>query len=84
MRAALTSERVISTPWRVLQFILSAAFAGLVVWGLTKAEYAIGAFYFVLSAFWLLMAAYGNRLIAARTRRRERPRTGDAPDGSTF
>ena len=83
MRAALTSEGVISTPWRVLQFILSVAFAGLGVWRLAKAEYAFSAFYLVLSAFWLLMAAYGNRLIAARTRQREPPRTGDAPDRRT-
>jgi hypothetical protein len=70
---ALTSGAVTSTQLRICQFMLSVAFAGLGVWGLAKAEYGIGAFNFALGTFWLLMAAYGNRLVAARTRQRQRP-----------
>ena len=55
---------------RIARFVLGTAFAGLGIWALAKAEYGMGAIFLVLSAVWLLMAIFSDRLAAMRDRRR--------------
>jgi len=51
---------------RIAQWTLAFAFVGLGVWGLAKAEYGMGAFWLVIGVLWLGIAAFGDRLRAAR------------------
>jgi hypothetical protein len=57
---------------RIGQLALSVAFAGLGIWSLTKdkGDHLEGAFYLAIGIAWLLIAAFRDRLVAARKRRR--------------
>jgi hypothetical protein len=55
---------------RIGQLVLSVAFAALGIWALAEARYGTGAFYLAISVAWLLIAAFRDRLVAARKRQR--------------
>jgi hypothetical protein len=66
---------VTSREMRIGQLVLSVAFAGLGIWSLAKGDYAEGAFYLAISVAWLLIAAFRDRLVAARKRQRSHLRS---------
>lgn len=55
---------------RIGQLALSVAFAGLGIWSLAKGDHLEGAFYLAIGIAWLLIAAFRDRLVAARKRQR--------------
>ncbi|HEX6687955.1 MAG TPA: hypothetical protein VF085_04735 [Solirubrobacterales bacterium] len=58
-----------------MQLVLSVAFAGLGIWSLAKGDHVKGALYLAISVGWLLIAAFRDRLVAARKRQRARLRS---------
>lgn len=60
---------------RIGQLVLSVAFAGLGIWALAKGDHLSGAFWLAISVAWLLIAAFRERLLAARKRQRARLRS---------
>jgi hypothetical protein len=59
---------------RIARVFLAAAFAGLGIWALPKADYGMGAIFVVFGATWLLIAVFSDRLGAMRDRRRAGPK----------
>lgn len=66
---------VTSRGMRIGQIVLSVAFAGLGIWSLAEGDHLKGAFYLAISIAWLLIAAFRDRLVAARKRQRARLRS---------
>jgi hypothetical protein len=64
-----------SRQFRIGGLIISVGFAALGIWALAEGRYATGAFQLVLSAGWLLLAFFRDKLVAARERQRTRPRS---------
>jgi hypothetical protein len=61
---------VTSRSVRIGQLFLAVAFAGLGIWALAKGEHFKGVFYLAASVAWVLIAAFRDRLVAARKRQR--------------
>jgi hypothetical protein len=57
---------------RIGQIVLSVAFAGLGIWSLAEGDHLKGVLYLAISVAWLLIAAFRDRLVAARKRQRVR------------
>lgn len=66
---------VTSCRMRIGQLVLSVAFAGLAIWSLAEGDHLQGALYLAISAAWLLIAAFKDRLVATRKRQRARLRS---------
>lgn len=60
---------------RIGQIVLSVAFASLGIWALAEGDHFKGAFYLASSVAWLLIAAFRDRLVAARKQQRARLRS---------
>lgn len=60
---------------RIGQLVLSVAFAGLGIWSLAEGDHLKGALYLAIGIGWLLIAAFRDRLVAARKRERARLRS---------
>jgi hypothetical protein len=58
---------------RISRFVFTVAFAGLGIWALAKADYAMGAIYLAFSVAWLLLGVFSERLATMRDRRRAGP-----------
>gem|GEM_PF-4195713 len=59
---------------RIGQIVLTVVYAGLGIWSLAKGDHLMGGFYLAFGVVWLLIAAFGDRLEAARKRQRARLR----------
>jgi hypothetical protein len=58
---------------RISRFVFAVAFAGLGVWALVKGDNSMGVIYIAISAAWLLMGIFSERLAAMRGRHRAGP-----------